>query len=87
MSETPSDETGRPEGSRMMLEPKTIHETDDGVYLDCPQCGSNVSIVQIVTEGHCTGMLDGDIAETEDDTQLQEEGCNAQLSLELVWEA
>ena len=74
-----------PEGSRMMLEPDTIHSGDDGWYLDCPQCGSNVSLNRIVTKGRCSGRLDGDVAETEDDTPL-EKGCDAKLSLELVWE-
>lgn len=83
MSDSSSD---LPEGSRMHLTPDTIHEEEDGIYLDCPQCGSTVSIEQIVNEGRCTGQLDGDMAETEDDTQI-EEGCNAKLSLELVWEA
>lgn len=74
------------EGSRMTLGPDAIHETDDGIYLDCPQCGSNVSVAQVVTEGTCTGHLDDEVAETEDDTELQE-GCNANLSLDLVWKA
>lgn len=85
MAESPP-ENGDTEGSRMKLEPDSIHETDGGIYLDCPQCGSNVSVVQVVNEGRCTGQLDDELAETEDDTELQE-GCNAKLSLELVWEA
>lgn len=84
MSESPPD-NGDSEGSRMKLEPKALHETDEGVSVDCPQCGSTVSIVQIVNEGRCTGQLDDEMAETEDDTELQD-GCTAELSLELVWE-
>lgn len=87
MSETPTESDDRPEGSRMPLEPDSIHEADGGIYLDCPQCGSNVSVEQIVTEGRCSGRLDGDYAEVEDDTRLQDRGCTAHLSLELVWEA
>lgn len=86
MSDSPRDDSNRDEGARMKLGPEAIHETDDGIYLDCPQCGSNVSIVQVVTEGRCTGRLEGEMAETESDTELQE-GCTAELSLELVWHA
>lgn len=82
MSDTPGENT---DGTRMMLEPKAIHETNEGIFLDCPQCGANVSITRVITDGTCTGQLDNQIAETEDDTELQE-GCNANLSLELVWE-
>ncbi len=85
MSDTPHQNSDR-EGSRMMLEPDAIHETDDGIYLDCPQCGSGISIIHLVNEGRCSGRLDDDMAEVEDDTQLQEGGCGANLSLELVWE-
>lgn len=73
------------DGARMKLEPNAIHETDSGIYLDCPQCGSNVSVAQVVQEGRCTGALEDDMAETEDETRLQD--CTAKLSLELVWEA
>lgn len=83
MAESP--QTNRQDGARMQLEPDAVHESDNRIFLDCPQCGSNVSIVQVVSEGQCTGQLDGKMAETEDDTELQE-GCNAKLSLELVWE-
>lgn len=86
MSDTPGENTDRPDGSRMMLEPDALHETDEGVFLDCPQCGANVSITRVITEGTCTGEYDNQSAETEDDTELQG-GCNANLSLELVWEA
>ncbi|PSQ49672.1 hypothetical protein BRD19_03405 [Halobacteriales archaeon SW_7_65_23] len=86
MSDTPTEDSDNTGGARMQLGPDTIHEKEDAIYLDCPSCGANVSIEQIITEGRCTGQLDGDIAETEDDTQL-EGGCNAALSLELVWEA
>lgn len=86
MADAPTEGADAPAGSRLMLEPKTIHERDDGVYLDCPQCGSNVSITRIITKGECSGQLEGEVAEAEDDTQLQQD-CNATLSLELVWEA
>ena len=85
MSDTPTEESDSTDGARMQLGPDTIHEREEAIYLDCPQCGSNVAVEQIITEGRCTGQLDGDIAETEDDTRL-EGGCGAELALELVWE-
>lgn len=84
MTDSHSENTDT-EGSRMKLEPDALHESDDGIYIDCPQCGSNVSFAHIVNEGRCTGVLDDEVTETEEDTQLQER-CNASLSLELVWE-
>lgn len=84
MSDSPRGNDHSEEGARMKLEPKAIHETDDGVHVDCPKCGSIVSIVQIVTQGRCTGYLDEETTETGSDTELQEE-CTAELSLELVW--
>ena len=86
MSDPQPGNADQPHGSRMQIGPDAIHEMDGGIYLDCPQCGSNVSIVQVVSEGRCTGQLDDEIAETEDDTRI-EGGCNAKLSLELVWES
>lgn len=85
MADTPPEEPIA-DGARMELEPDAVHETESGVFLDCPKCGSNISIVQVVSEGRCTGNLDDEVAETEDDTTLQE-GCNAELSLELIWES
>lgn len=81
MTESPPEDS---DGSRMRLEPDAVHEADDGVYLDCPQCGATVSVVRIVTTGRCSGHLD-DLAHAEDDTGREE--CNAKLSLELLWEA
>lgn len=83
MSENPPEHNG-PEQTRMTLEPDAIHERDAGLSLDCPQCGSNVAITHIVNEGQCPGQLAGEVAETADDTELQD-GCDANLSLELVW--
>lgn len=72
-------------GSRMRLEPDAIHQGDGGVYIDCPQCGSNVSIARLITDGTCSGTVDGRMAETIDDTDVATR-CTANLSLELVWE-
>ena len=85
MSESSPDES---DAARMMLEPDAVHEEDEGPSIDCPQCGATITIVSIIEEGRCTGRLDGDMAEAESgDEQLQEGGCGAELSLELVWEA
>ena len=86
MSDTPTEESDESDGARMVLEPDTIHERAGALYIDCPSCGSNVSIEQIVTEGRCPGQLDDEVAETADDTEL-DDGCGAKLSLELVWKA
>lgn len=84
-----ADDSERADGARMVLEPKAIHEGDENndVSVDCPQCGATVSIMQIVEEGRCTGQLDPDVAEAEGNEEQLETGCNAKLSLELVWEA
>ncbi len=84
MPDAPTE--GSTDGARMMIEPDAVHESGGQIFLDCPQCGSNISIVQVVNEGRCTGTIDKEFTEVEDDTQLQE-GCNAKLSLELVWES
>ncbi len=83
-----SSETAESDAARMELGPDAVHEGDEeGPYVDCPQCGSPVTLTQIIEEGRCTGTLESETAEVEaDDDQIQQ-GCNAELSLELVWEA
>jgi hypothetical protein len=71
----------------MLIEPDAIHEGEDGIYLDCPQCGSNASIEQIVTRGHCSGHVNSEVKDAVDDANLQGDGCTAELALELVWES
>lgn len=75
-----------PEGTRMMLEPKAVHERDDGLYVDCPNCGVTVSLNRIINRGRCTGQLEEEMVEAHDEKPLQE-GCDAELSLELLWKA
>lgn len=88
MPEPTSDQSGESDAARLVLEPDAVHEGDGGVSLDCPQCGSAVSVTRIIEEGHCSGWLDADSAEVQaEDTRLQEPECTADLSLELVWEA
>jgi len=85
MSESSPDES---DAARMVLEPDAVHEEDGGPSIDCPQCGATNTLVSIIEEGRCTGVLDDDMAESEsEDEQLQDGGCGAELSLELVWEA
>jgi len=82
-----AEHTDQPAGARMVLEPDAVHEGAEEPTIDCPQCGSTVSLVQIIEEGRCPGYLEGDDAEVESDGErLQEPGCTAKLSLELVWE-
>lgn len=78
--------TGEGDGARMMLEPNTVHDEGGEPAIDCPQCGSTVSLTQVIQEGRCTGQPGGEASESEDGEQLQEGGCTAELSLELVWE-
>ena len=78
------ENTDRPRGSRMLVEPDSIHEMDGGLYFDCPQCGSNISVARIINKGRCSGQLDGHAAETAADTDIEND-CTAKLSLELVW--
>lgn len=90
-----SDSADDSDAARMELTPDTIHEEgEQGPYLDCPSCGSSAPLELVIEEGHCTGTVEGDIAESEDTSETVQEGadpesggCGAKLSLELVWEA
>lgn len=76
------------QGARMDLDPDTVHEGEDGDYLDCPACGSPAPFDLIIEEGHCTGAVDDDTAEAETEgEQTREPACTADLSLELVWDS
>lgn len=82
-----SEETAESDAARMVLEPKAVHEGKEEPYLDCPQCGSQVTLTQIIEEGRCSGYLNEEGVEVEgEDQPLQAEGCTAELTLELVWE-
>ncbi len=84
MAETQPDDTA--EATRMELEPDSFHEGDEGVTIDCPQCGSTVPIAFLISEGRCPNALDGDEMEVESDaTSPQDVECSAKLGLELVW--
>lgn len=73
----------RDEAARMVLEPDAFHE-EDGLSIDCPQCGATVSVMHVVKEGQCSGYVDADEKEGEGESP-REGGCGATLSFELVW--
>lgn len=82
-----SDDSSENE-ARMELEPDALHEGDNGYSIDCPECGSTVSLARIVEVGRCTGHLESEETEVEgEDEQLQDPNCTAALSLELVWKS
>ncbi|OVE83482.1 hypothetical protein [Natronolimnobius baerhuensis] len=64
------------------LTPDAWHQNDAGNYsLDCPECGSVATLMNVVKHGRCNGYLD----QYEDETELDEESfdCTAKLWLEL----
>ena len=81
----PDDErtSHRHDAAHMELEPDAIHEGDDGVYLDCPSCGSPAYLTDVVRDGRCTGYRGEDV----DEEEAEDVGafCTAKLSLELAW--
>ena len=67
---------------RMELTPDAWHQNDEGnYYVDCPECGSAASLMNVVKHGRCNGYLD----QQEDETELDEQAmnCTANLWLEL----
>ena len=70
----------------MELTPDAWHQNDEGnYYIDCPECGSAASLMNIVKHGRCNGYLD----QQEDETELDEEkfDCTAKLHLELGYKS
>lgn len=84
MSETP-DEPPESELARMTLSSDALHEGEEGYYLDCPNCGSSVTMMQIVEEGRCSGYVDEEAAEGDGGTDPTEANCEAELFLELAY--
>ncbi|THE65711.1 hypothetical protein D8Y22_05960 [Salinadaptatus halalkaliphilus] len=75
-------ERDREAAAHMELTPDSWHQTDDGnYYIDCPECGSAATLMNVVDRGRCNGYLD----QQEDETELEEEAmdCTAKLWLEL----
>ena len=80
-SDTASDDA--PTGARMVLEPDALYEHEAELAVNCPQCGATVSLQHIVEAGTCSGYL----ADAESGPESPKDtGCDAKLSLELVWE-
>lgn len=71
------------DGARMALERDTYHEGDEGLYVDCPSCGSPAYLAEIARSGRCTGYRGEDVPD--EDAEDVGEFCTAKLSLELVW--
>ncbi|WP_324760583.1 hypothetical protein [Haloarcula montana] len=86
MADQASKSDDRTDGSRMMIEPDSVHEGEDGIFLDCPKCGSNVSIGRIVSTGRCSNSIDGEKDAVQGDDSSADD-CDAHLALELVWES
>ncbi|ELY46368.1 hypothetical protein [Natronorubrum sulfidifaciens] len=64
------------------LEPDSWHQNDEGTYsIDCPECGSAASLMNVVTHGRCNGYLDQRKDETEPDEEAVD--CTAKLWFEL----
>ncbi|XVH33609.1 hypothetical protein ACNS7O_16970 (plasmid) [Haloferacaceae archaeon DSL9] len=71
------------EVARMTLEADAWHDGEDGVYVDCPECGSPAYMSDIIDNGRCTGYLgSGSEEEGADDVGGF---CTAKLSFELAW--
>lgn len=80
MTDTDESDAG---AVRMELEPDAIHEGEEGLYVDCPECGSPAIVTDVVRGGRCTGYRD----EAVEDREAEDVGdfCTAKLALELSW--
>ncbi|RQH00961.1 hypothetical protein [Natrarchaeobius oligotrophus] len=71
-----------PDAAYTELTPDAWHQDDEGNYtLDCPECGSAATLMNVVQHGRCNGYLDRREAETAVDEERME--CTAKLWLEL----
>ncbi|RQG93175.1 hypothetical protein EA462_02945 [Natrarchaeobius halalkaliphilus] len=60
------------------LDSDTWHQNDEGnYYIDCPECGSAASLMNVVTHGRCNAYLD----RRTDDTELDERSMNCTATL------
>ncbi|WP_210424991.1 hypothetical protein [Halorussus halobius] len=73
------------EAVRMELEPDAIHESRDGYYFDCPECGSPATIDNIIEERRCNGYLNEQVEGI--DFDVENVSCSAVLRLELAYSA
>jgi hypothetical protein len=69
----------------MTLEADAFHEAED-LSIDCPRCGATVSVMHVAETGRCDGTVEAEeiVGDSEEPT---DGGCDAALSLELVWGA
>jgi hypothetical protein len=64
------------------LEPDAWHQNDEGNYtIDCPECGSEATLMNVVKHGRCNGYLSKHDENVELDTQPMD--CTAKLWFEL----
>ncbi|WP_394740816.1 hypothetical protein [Natronococcus roseus] len=64
------------------LEPDAWHQNDQGNYsVDCPECGSEATLMNVVKHGRCNGYLSKHDEDVELDTQPMD--CTAKLWFEL----
>lgn len=64
------------------LEPDAWHQTGKGAYsIDCPECGSEATLMNVVKHGRCNGYLSKHEDDVELDTQPMD--CSAKLWFEL----
>ncbi|NEU57417.1 hypothetical protein [Halorussus sp. MSC15.2] len=73
------------QAARMELEPDAIHESRDGYYFDCPECGSPATIENIIEHGRCNGYLDEQVEGI--DFDVENKSCSAVLRLEMAYTA
>ncbi|ELY50113.1 hypothetical protein [Natronorubrum bangense] len=75
-------EHSREDAAYTELTPDSWHQNDEGnYYIDCPECGSAATLMNVVAHGRCNGYLD----QRESETKLDEEAfdCTAKLWFEL----
>ncbi|ELY59116.1 hypothetical protein C491_07241 [Natronococcus amylolyticus DSM 10524] len=64
------------------LEPDAWHQNEQGNYsIDCPECGSEATLMNVVKHGRCNGYLSKHDEDIELDTQPMD--CTAKLWFEL----
>lgn len=69
--------------ARMTLEADAFHEAED-LSIDCPKCGATLGVMEIAETGRCDGTVQKEDIEGKGEVPT-DDGCNAALSLELVW--
>lgn len=71
------------EAARMELKSDALHESRDGYYFDCPECGSPATIDNIIEHGRCNGYLDEQVEGI--DFDVENKSCSAVLRLEMAY--